>query len=152
MIDTVYIMRGLPGSGKSTEAAEIASHRANAGPAVICSTDDFFVVDGVYTWDPTKLGLFHRKNFEKFQKALRDEVPTVIVDNTNIHRSHYKNYVATAKAAGYDVVCVVAQQISPQEAAKRNTHNVPLETLVRMHRSFNPTADEDDFDRVLYIR
>ena len=40
-------MRGLPGSGKSTLAKKIAG---NAG--VVYSTDDFFMVNGQYMYDP----------------------------------------------------------------------------------------------------
>ena len=40
-------MRGLPGSGKSTKAKKIAGD-----VGVIFSTDDFFMVDGQYKFDP----------------------------------------------------------------------------------------------------
>ena len=39
-------MRGLPGSGKSTKAKKIAGEHG-----VIYSTDDFFMVNGVYVYD-----------------------------------------------------------------------------------------------------
>jgi adenylate kinase family enzyme len=47
-------MRGLPGSGKSTKAKKIAG---NFG--VIFSTDDFFMVNGKYTYNPQMIGEYH---------------------------------------------------------------------------------------------
>ena len=51
----VIIMRGLPGSGKSTEAKSyILTHGA-----VVVSADDFFMVAGKYRYNPAKIGDAH---------------------------------------------------------------------------------------------
>ena len=44
-------MRGLPGSGKSTKARKIAGQFG-----VVYSTDDFFMVNGEYKFDPKMIG------------------------------------------------------------------------------------------------
>lgn len=53
-------MRGLPGSGKSTKAKKIAGNEG-----VIYSTDDFFMINGKYTYDPKLIGENHEKNFKR---------------------------------------------------------------------------------------
>lgn len=50
----LVLMRGLPGSGKSTKAKKIAG---NVG--VVYSTDDFFMVNGKYMYDSKLIGDNH---------------------------------------------------------------------------------------------
>jgi hypothetical protein len=96
----VYIMRGLPGSGKSTRAAEIAaaaraaaattsSSSSSVQAVAIHSTDSYFVdpLTGVYDFNPELLSVNHQKNLEAFCVSLAAGVGTVIVDNTNIQVS-----------------------------------------------------------------
>ena len=51
------IMRGLPGSGKSTRARQHVAAAAGAG-STVCSADDYFVAlgGGKYRFDPRQLG------------------------------------------------------------------------------------------------
>ncbi len=57
----VYILRGVPGSGKSTRAALFAGTSG-----IIHSTDSYFYKNGEYLYDPSKLGEYHDKNYEAF--------------------------------------------------------------------------------------
>lgn len=60
-----YIMRGIPGSGKSTIAKIIAGDTGK-----IHSTDDFFYNPyGEYCFDPKLLKEYHEKNFRNSAKA-----------------------------------------------------------------------------------
>jgi adenylate kinase family enzyme len=47
-------MRGLPGSGKSTKAKKIAGEKG-----VIYSTDDYFMVNGEYKYNPKMILEYH---------------------------------------------------------------------------------------------
>lgn len=127
MVNTVYIMRGIPGSGKSTRAKQIVAERG--GDGVIHSTDTFHYVDGEYRWKPENVYRYHNYNFEFFCRSLEQRVPTVVVDNTNIRRKHFARYVVAAEAAGYEVVEVAMPMITAEEAFKRCIHNVPLEHI-----------------------
>lgn len=121
-MNVLYVLQGVPGSGKST----VAKHLQAATGAVICSTDDYFTgADGVYRFDPTKLGEAHQANQEKASRLLR-EGKSVIVDNTNILRKHCKPYVAEACACGASVVFVRC------EGRFGSIHSVPPETVERM--------------------
>lgn len=54
----LVIVRGAPGSGKSTFAKnQFPNHK-------VFATDDFFMVDGVYKYDKTKIGENHQKCFD----------------------------------------------------------------------------------------
>jgi len=54
-------MRGIPGSGKSTTAKKLAGETGK-----IHSTDNYFMVDGVYQFNPKNLSENHEANFKAF--------------------------------------------------------------------------------------
>ena len=84
-----YIMRGYPGSGKSTMAKEISSY----SNATICSADHFFVDrNGKYNFDQEKLSQAHFNCFANFKNCVLNGV-NVIVDNTNLKYSDVKKYI-----------------------------------------------------------
>ncbi len=116
-----------PGFGKSYKAKQI--HADNI-PCRIHSTDDEFIVDGVYQFDPKKLGINHQNCQSKVREAMESGV-NVIVDNTNILKSHRAPYVKLAQEFGYEVEEVFVE-CDVEVAIKRNTHNVPEATIRRM--------------------
>jgi adenylate kinase family enzyme len=123
----VYIMRGIPGSGKSTRARELAG-----SDGVVHSTDDFFMVDGEYVFDATKLAMNHQQNYWAFTESLNLEVPVVVVDNTNTQLWEWIGYARSAVNFGYAVKVVEMPHIDPALAAQRNTHGVPEAAIRRM--------------------
>lgn len=122
-----YIMRAVPGSGKSTIAKILAGTMG-----VIHSTDEYFMVDGEYRFDPTLLGRYHDENFAAFCRSMGAGVPIVICDNTNSAHWHYERYAEAASKAGYKVVYVVIPHPTPEVTASRTIHNVPAHTIQRM--------------------
>ena len=80
----VYIVRGCPGSGKSSLARKIANlHSLENKVAKIFETDNYFMENGEYKFDATKLHRNHQKCFSDFLDALNDRnVDVVIVANT----------------------------------------------------------------------
>ena len=114
---TVLIISGISGSGKTTLAETLGG--------TICTADDFFMVDGEYLFDPSKLGEAHGACFQKFKEALDREDPLVIMNNTTTHEDHAKPYVVAAQKAGYTVHWVVAL---PHHSGE-NVHGVPDSVL-----------------------
>lgn len=104
--NVLIIMRGVPGSGKSHEARLFAPARN------VYSTDDYFTgknpgvtQPGGYreNWAGNKLGQAHAWNIGRVLTALEENVPTVVVDNTNIRRRDAAVYARMAKDRGYEV-------------------------------------------------
>lgn len=87
-MNTLYMMRGYPGSGKSTWA----NKKSNDTGAIVCSSDSYFMKDGKYEFDYTKLASNHRKCYIKFLESmcLRKDI---IIDNTNAKISDIKTYL-----------------------------------------------------------
>jgi adenylate kinase family enzyme len=106
---TVIIMRGLPGSGKTTMAAELAylAQRVYGRPTHICSADEYlYNGQGEYEWSPERLAAAHNCCFDEFKETLENNVFTVIVDNTNIRHNEYERYATEARLAGYCLLFV----------------------------------------------
>ncbi len=125
----LVIMRGLPGSGKSDAAKRFV------GNGIIHSTDDFFIVDGVYVFDERNVSRFHRFNFLSSVGSMQRGLSPIIVDNTNIVASDCMDYVEVGKAYDYEIIVVEPSAewaFDIEELVKRNTHGVPRETLVEM--------------------
>lgn len=124
---TAYIMRGIPGSGKSTAARRLT------GPAgALHSTDEYFVVDGVYRFDATRLPEYHARNLAAFKRSLQDGHEVVACDNTNVQLWHMEPYIAAATEHGYTVTVIEMPHPDPATAARRNLHGTPIEVIKEM--------------------
>jgi predicted kinase len=135
MKNQLILMRGVSGSGKSTMARKIA---AMHDLSVILSTDDFFMKDGEYRFDPSRLGEYHAANVKRVETAMGDECPCVIVDNTNTQSWEMKPYVELAMEHGYDVQIVEPEPVSFEELMNRQAQRadqnkaLPAEVVKRM--------------------
>lgn len=140
----LIIMRGLPGSGKSTKARGLVGESVD-----IFSTDDFFVnpENGKYEFDPQMLGRNHALNVQRTEEAMREGVTPVVVDNTNTRLYEMKSYVQLAQKYGYEVEFYEPDTDwawNVEELTQRNTHGVPQDAIQRMMDRWdkNPTVED----------
>jgi len=138
MAKICYILRGLPGTGKSELAKNLASGGRESRLGIF-STDEHFMVDGEYQFDPSKLGEYHAynlRNATQFMESFKSPIHTIncIIDNTNTQSWEYEKYVEAAKENGFMVqVITVEWDINDIPLyAKRNSHGVPEEAIYRM--------------------
>lgn len=142
----MYIMRGIPGSGKSFKAKQLAPE------SNIFSTDDYWISDNVYKFQLAKLKEAHEWNRQRAQFACVREVTPVVIDNTNISKKERLPYIEIAELNGYTWEVVLPDSewfmnILPRLENKqyteedidafftRNSHNVPRETIrAMMHK------------------
>lgn len=139
----LVIMRGVPGSGKSTAANSI---KCLDGRVFICSTDNVNTAlnGGEYIFEPKNLGLFHKINRETALACMKNRADVVVIDNTNIKRKDYRDYVADGQLYGYEIVewkigetdFTGANHPLADKYAARNTHGVPYDVILRMGRQF----------------
>jgi len=95
---TLVMLRGISGTGKSALARKMEKKYG----VKALSTDDFFMEDGEYNFNPKKLGEAHSWNFDRAKKAIAEGKP-VIIDNTNAQAWEMKPYVEEALKHGYNV-------------------------------------------------
>ena len=121
-----YIMRGMPGSGKTTFAKSLG--------VKVCSADDFHMVDGVYLFNPMKAAQAHAWCLTQFIEALAQRID-VCVANTAIHLWEFSAYLAAARLAGYEIEIheFIPKSLDElKDCCKRNVHGVPLPVMLQM--------------------
>ena len=135
----VMIVRGAPGSGKSTFVKhyinDIVSQETFAGVAHF-EADMYFDNDGVYEFDRSKIRCAHEWCFNSFSEALRNDVNLIFVSNTFTKLWELQNYVDHAKDMGYKVDVYHLKRIFG------NVHNVPEEIVQRMINTYEPYDGE----------
>lgn len=134
----VIILRGVPGSGKSTQTKLYPD-------AYIVSADHYFTDSkGVYHFDMGKIGAAHGQCKGRFESALKVLKPLIIVDNTNTTVKELRFYVEAAQAAGYTVE-IVRIDCDPEVAAKRNVHGVPRASILKMAERLSSSKLPDHY-------
>ena len=129
---TMYILRGLPGSGKSTFAKSIAK------PWQIFEADQFFTNNGKYEFDATKLKDAHQDCKDRVRNAMRPSLfrgllyNTIVVSNTFTQEWEMKFYRVIAKKYGYRIFYVIIEN----RHGNTNEHGVPEEKLQIMKDRF----------------
>ena len=123
---TMLVMRGLPGSGKSTLVSSIT--RLYPG-AVVCSADQYFMTeDGKYEFDASLLKFAHQQSQNKARDACEAGERLVVVDNTGVKRWELVNYFRMAQSFDYTVILLQPRtpwRFNVNQLAIKNTHGVP---------------------------
>lgn len=131
--NTLMILQGVPGSGKSAFARKLMTKTINA---VIVSTDEWHHgLTGKYEFKADKIGSFHQAAQQKCRTLLKLGC-VVILDNTNILNSHIKPYVQMAVEMG------VAVKFQRLEGNFESSHNVPVDIIKRMRESMEDLSIE----------
>ena len=129
---TMYILRGLPGSGKSTFAKSIAK------PWQIFEADQFFMNNGNYEFDATKLKDAHQDCKDRVRNAMRPSLlrgllyNTIVVSNTFTQEWEMKFYRVIAKKYGYRIFYVIIEN----RHGNTNEHGVPEDKIQIMKDRF----------------
>lgn len=116
----LLLIRGLPGSGKTTMAKKYAQLGY-----VHCEADHYFEVDGVYRFDGSKLRAAHDDCLRRAVAAM-DAGHSVVVANTFTRRWEMEPYLKAAKRRG------VKARIIEATGNWANAHGVPAEAVERM--------------------
>lgn len=129
-MSTLYIIRGLPGSGKSTLAKKIVGESNRH-----CESDNFFIKNGQYKFDVTKLEDAHKWCLEKVKHLMTSSKLDVAVSNTFTRQWEYQPYIDFARKLGWNI------QIVECNGKWNNVHDVPPQTIDNMKRRWEPSKD-----------
>lgn len=132
----ITILRGLPGSGKSTFI------RNNYPNAVVVSADHFFykLGKGRYQFDPTRIIRAHAECQLAFCRYLQEYRPHIVVDNTHVTKDEMLFYQEIPTTLGINsrvnVIDLFDNMLSDSQLAARNTHDVPEMVIARMRERY----------------
>ena len=125
----VFILRGLPGAGKSKFAKRLAGGNVDA----ICEADQFMVDrDGNYDFNPKKLGYAHGKGMDKFKALVDITEPTIVVSNTSTKTNEFNAYKTYAEEHGYNVTITIVENYH----GNNSVHDVPEASMNAMRDRF----------------
>lgn len=124
MTQKMILVRGLPGSGKSTVA-----HSLVGFDFFHYETDQFWMVDGEYKFDMSRIKEAHQWCQDEVRKCLTNGF-SPIVSNTFTTQKEMMPYFQMAKVFGIKPNVILCQ------SNFGNIHNVPTDALVRMAERF----------------
>lgn len=122
---TLILLRGLPGSGKTTLGYAIG--------VVPLSADDYFYDEsGNYNFDASKLRAAHNWCRLRTEQQMEDGVDTIVVANTFTQKWEMDGYYELANQYGYRVHSVIVEN----RHGGVNVHNVPDDKVKQMQERF----------------
>jgi predicted kinase len=129
----LFLVRGLPGSGKSTFASHIWNEYA------VCEADKFFYdKEGNYNFEPSKIKDAHAWCKNEVETRMKDHqlnpqyYPEIAVSNTFTQEWEMKDYYELAEKYGYKVVSLIIEN----RHGGKNVHGVPDDKLEIMKNRF----------------
>jgi predicted kinase len=127
----LFVVRGLPGSGKSTYAKTLVQ------PSAHFEADQYFVRGGKYNFDPSKLKDAHADCLARTRKAMVEgKHKRVAVSNTFTMKWEVQPYIDLAKELGWTV------KVIRMTGNYGSIHDVPPEAIERMRGRFEPITGE----------
>ena len=114
----IKLIRGTPGSGKSTFAKTFEGYQH-------FETDNYFIVNGVYKWNPSAIKIAHDWNKTQVEQAMTTGVD-IVVSNTFIKQFEIQPYLDLSKQYNYTV------EIFRLSTQFKSIHGVPQEKIDQM--------------------
>jgi predicted kinase len=126
----LYLIRGLPGSGKSTFSEKLASNLLGRR----YEADMFhYNEDGVYDWKPERVAKAHSWCQDKVRRDMEDMFMDIVVSNTFTTEKELKPYLELAAEHGYKVTSLVVEN----RHGNSSIHGVPEDTMAKMKNRFS---------------
>lgn len=124
----LYLVRGLPGSGKSTFASTLAR-------ALDCDHWEhdkyLYTEEGEYLWTEKRMAYAYRQCLRDTEATMERQEP-VVVSNVFPTAKSLKNYRKLAEKHNYRVTYIVVEN----RRGGVNIHDVPQEALDDMRKAF----------------
>ena len=124
----LILARGVSGSGKTTLAESLAYKLGMP----VYSADDYFMIDGEYKFDGSKLKDAHATCQNRTEVGMRVGFEKIFVANTFTREWEMKAYYDLAEKYGYRVYSIIVENRHDGV----NEHGVPDEAVQGMRDRF----------------
>ena len=124
MMKELFLLRGLPGSGKSTLAKSLGGEHFEA--------DMFFMKDGEYHFDASKLRDAHKWCKDSVEECMNLSYNRIVVSNTFTQEWEMESYYKLAEKYGYRVYSLIVENRHGGESV----HDVPAQAMDIMENRF----------------
>jgi len=134
----LILVRGVPGSGKTTLANECAATYRSAGiSSVVVSADDWMVdEDGKYAYDHMRLPHCHTMCQREVCRQMTEGTRVIFVANTFVRKWEAEVYLQLARLWGYTVT------VYRMTGEYENVHGVPADKVAIMKANMEPYPGE----------
>lgn len=139
-MNNFVLIRGLPGSGKTTKALEIACDDHY-------EADQYFTIDGKYVFDQSKLSAAHEWCFDSVVESMKNG-RSVSVANTFTRFWEMDNYINAAILYNYNITIITML------TEYGSIHNVPKTIIDKMSERFldsKVVANKYTFAKVITV-
>lgn len=129
-----YILRGVPGCGKTTLAEELRDLYTEFDKiVVVCEANDYFMRNGEYNYSPSLLPKAHEECKKRVISSMESGADVIILTNTSTQFWEYEEYLNLADEFGYKTSVLVVEN----HHNGKSPHGVPEEKLNVMRRRFD---------------
>ena len=125
MEKVLYIVRGVPGSGKSTFAKQLTAN-------VFEADHYFYDNDGNYNFIPSEIKEAHKECQQFVGYAMESGIKKIAVSNTFTQEWEMEPYFELAKKHGFNVFTIVVEN----RHGGVNLHGVPEDKIEQMKNRF----------------
>lgn len=130
MTNKLYLIRGLPGSGKTTYAKSLNCFYVEA--------DMFHYKNGKYQFHRANLPSAHKWTLAIVASALINGAFDIAVSNTFVRKEQMQPYIDLAKISGYQVVIITMKN------NYKSTHNVPDDVIQKYRAEWEQVQGEQE--------
>ncbi len=124
-MNSLILLRGLPGSGKTTLAKELSEN----GKYPVFSVDDFFTAtNGDYKFEFDKNHLAYKQCEENTKSAMQKDCPKIFIDNVFSLEWEMEPYFKMASEFKYKVFVLTVEN----HHKGKNIHNISDEQIQKM--------------------
>lgn len=132
-IGDIILLRGIPGSGKST-LGDVILQTTQINNQDVLSADAFFIDDkGNYNFDGSRLKEAHNWCQQKCAERMKLEFSKIVIANTFTEEWEMKPYFEMAERYKYRVHTLIVEN----RHGGKNIHNVPEDKLKSMKSRFD---------------